>query len=155
MAGREIERKYLVEELPDGLDDEGGKDVEQGYLAVGEDEEVRVRRLGSETFLTVKRGSGEVRMEEEIELDREQFGRLWPLTEGRRVHKVRHRLEVADRTIELDVYGGALKGLLTAEIEFESEREAERFEAPEWLGHEVTEDERYKNESLAVHGMPG
>lgn len=153
MTGREIERKFLVAGAPDGLDLGGGDRVEQGYVATGTDE-VRVRKLGERTFLTVKRGSGEVRSEEEVELSREQFERLWPLTEGRRVHKVRHRLGADGGTIELDVYGGPLDGLVTAEIEFDDEDQAAAFEPPEWFGAEVTFDERYKNESLATRGLP-
>jgi adenylate cyclase len=56
--------------------------------------------------------------------------------------------------IELDVYGGALEGLLVAEIEFDSEEAAERFEAPDWLDRELTGDERYSNAALAERGLP-
>jgi adenylate cyclase len=57
-------------------------------------------------------------------------------------------------TIELDVYRGDLAGLVTAEIEFESLQASRAFEAPAWLAEEVTDDPRYKNQSLAVHGLP-
>ena len=49
---------------------------------------MRLRRRDGESVLTVKRGSGRTRTEEEIELEPEQFDALWPLTEGRRVEKV-------------------------------------------------------------------
>jgi CYTH domain-containing protein len=104
--------------------------------------------------LTAKRGSGLSREEAEIELDRERFDVLWPLTEGRRVHKRRHVVPHGDLRIEVDVYDGELQGLVVAEIEFSSEDEARGFDPPEWLGDEVTGDRRYLNETLAAEGAP-
>jgi CYTH domain-containing protein len=43
---------------------------------------------------------------------------------------------------------------VTAEVEFTSEDDAHRFDPPEWLGIEVTGDERYLNERLATAGRP-
>jgi adenylate cyclase len=150
----EIERKFLVPEPPGTLDSHRSARIEQGYLASGEAGEVRLRRADEELSLTVKRGRGEVRDEEEVELGSEQFERLWPLTEDRRVAKTRYWVPAGDRTIELDVYEGELDGLLTAEVEFPSEEESHDFDPPEWFGDEVTGDDRYRNESLAREGPP-
>jgi adenylate cyclase len=149
----EVERKFLVPDPPD-LDGTKSDEIEQGYLATGADGEVRLRRKGEKLLLTAKRGSGISRDEAEVELDREAFERLWPLTQGRRLHKRRHIVPEADTEIELDVYEGGLTGLVVAEIEFPSEEEARRFEPPEWVGEEVTGDERYLNETLATKGKP-
>ena len=70
------------------------------------------------------------------------------------MEKERFRLERDGRTIELDVYGGDLDGLVVAEVEFESEQESADYNPPAWLGREVTGDERYANRRLAVHGIP-
>ena len=99
-------------------------EIEQGYLAIGSDGEVRLRRKGERLLLTAKRGSGISRDEAEVELDREAFERLWPLTEGRRLQKRRHVIPHGDLRIEVDVYEGELEGLVVAEIEFSSEDEA-------------------------------
>jgi adenylate cyclase len=149
----EVERKFLVGEPPD-LGDTESDEIEQGYLAIGSDGEVRLRRKGEKLVLTAKRGAGLSRDEAEVELDRESFERLWPLTEGRRLHKRRHLIPDGDLTIELDVYEGDLEGLLVAEIEFDSEDQARAFEPPGWIGEEVTGDERYLNETLATQGRP-
>jgi adenylate cyclase len=149
----EVERKFLVPEPPD-LGDTESDEIEQGYLAIGSDGEVRLRRKGEKLILTAKRGSGLSRDEAEVELDRESFERLWPLTEGRRLHKRRHLIPQGDLAIELDVYEGDLEGLLVAEIEFDSEDQARRFEPPGWIGEEVTGDKRYLNETLATQGRP-
>lgn len=149
----EVERKFLVREPPD-LDGTESDEIEQGYLAIGSEGEVRVRRKGDRLVLTAKRGSGLSRDEAEVELDRADFEKLWPLTEGRRLHKRRYVLPHGDLKIELDVYGGDLDGLRVAEIEFPSEEEAKAFEPPDWLGEDVTGDPRYLNETLARQGAP-
>ncbi|MFI5025367.1 MAG: CYTH domain-containing protein [Solirubrobacterales bacterium] len=149
----EVERKFLVNAPPD-LGGVEADEIEQGYLAIGSDGEVRLRRKGDRLLLTAKRGSGLSRDEAEVELDRASFDELWALTEGRRLRKRRHVLPHADRKIELDVYGGDLEGLVVAEIDFPSEEEAKAFEPPGWLGEEVTGDHRYLNETLATSGVP-
>jgi adenylate cyclase len=152
----EIERKFLVDEPPADLGSYPSEPIQQGYLAVtDEGVEVRVRRRGRQAALTVKSGEGRIRLEEEIEIDEHRFASLWPLTESRRIEKVRHLVPSGGGlTIELDVYGGHLSGLMIAEVEFESEEESHAFEPPEWLGTEVTDDPRYKNRALAVDGLP-
>jgi adenylate cyclase len=149
----EVERKFLVPQPPD-LDGTESDEIEQGYLAIGAEGEVRVRRKGERLVLTAKRGSGLSRQEAEIDLDRERFDELWPLTEERRLHKRRHVLPHGDLEIEVDVYDGELEGLVVAEIEFPSEEDANRFDPPDWLGDEVTGDRRYLNETLAAEGAP-
>ena len=148
----EIERKFLLGEPPPGLDQHGAEPIAQGYLATAPDGvEVRVRRRGEATTLTVKSGPGMVRVEEEIPIDADRFAALWPLTEGRRLDKVRHYVPLADGLVtELDVYSGTLAGLVTAEIEFPSEAAARAFSPPPWLGEEVTGDAAYANQNLAV-----
>jgi CYTH domain-containing protein/CHAD domain-containing protein len=149
----EIERKFLVGEMPRA--ESGRTEIEQGYLALGDGEEVRLRRAGDELFLTAKRGSGEVREEAEVTIEPGAFESLWPLTEGRRVRKVRHYVPLGEGLrAEVDVYGGQLEGLRTAEVEFGSRAAADRFEPPPWLGEELTGDERYANRSLATQGLP-
>jgi adenylate cyclase len=151
----EIERKFLIPVAPDWLQDFPSEHIAQGYLAVVDGErEVRIRRKGDQAVLTVKSGSGEKRREEEIDLSADQFEALWPLTEGARVFKTRYRVPHDGATIEADRYERQLEGMVTAEIEFDSEEASSLFEPPAWLGTEVTGDRRYANESLALHGPP-
>ena len=84
----EIERKFLVDEVPEDLDIDSREEIAQGYLATG-DHQVRLRRQGDRPLLTAKRGHGLVRDEVEVPLEEESFERLWPLTEGRRLKKER------------------------------------------------------------------
>ena len=155
-AGTEIERKFLVDREPPDLDGCPAADIDQGYIAITEDGvEVRIRSYGGQAFLTVKSGGAGVRLEEEIEIDERRFRSLWPLTAGRRIRKRRYVLSPEDGIrIELDVYRDELSGLITAEVEFESEDDAAAFSAPPWLGREITDEPGYKNQRLAVDGLP-
>jgi adenylate cyclase len=151
----EIERKFLLQGRPEEFEGAPSERIDQGYVAISDDGvEVRVRRAGERTVLTVKQGAGLRRLEEELDIPAATFEALWPITEDRRLEKERFRLERDGRTIELDVYGGDLHGLVVAEVEFASERESVEYRPPAWLGREVTGDERYANRRLAVHGMP-
>jgi CYTH domain-containing protein len=150
----EIERKFLVDALPPG--EHRRRAIEQGYVAIDADgAEVRVRRADDTTTLTVKSAPGLVRVEEELPIDERRFESLWALTERRRVIKTRYLVPLADGlTAEVDEYHEALAGLLTAEIEFPSVEASEAFTPPDWLGREVTGDERYANRTLALRGAP-
>jgi adenylate cyclase len=151
----EVERKFLVPTPPDWLSSCVVEEVEQGYLAIEGDEiEVRVRRRGKDTYLTVKRGSGPQRTEVEVEVGAEQFEALWPLTAGRRISKARYHVPTDGGDIEVDVYRGPLEGLVTAEIEFGPGEQPQSFEPPEWLGDELTGNSAYANKSLATRGVP-
>jgi len=153
---REIERKFLVERLPDDLGEAWeAQHVEQGYVAITDDAEVRVRRRMGTATLTIKSSPALSRVEVEVELDPERFAALWPLTEGRRVVKTRHTRRGDDGVLlELDVYEDALDGLATLEVEFADEEAAHAWAAPSWAGDDVSGDPRYANQALATAGRP-
>jgi adenylate cyclase len=154
-AGTEIERKFLVGEPPPDLERHPSEPLRQGYVALDGGVEVRVRRKGDRHLLTIKSGSGRVRVEEELEIDERRFDALWALTEGRRITKTRYRVPVADGlTAEVDLYDGDLTGLVVAEVEFDSAEQGEAFDPPGWLGREITDDPRFGNRTLAVDGRP-
>jgi adenylate cyclase len=146
----EIERKFLVNRLPDQLRECPFRSIEQGYLAVEDNgTEVRLRRQDDETFLTVKNGSGTTRDEREVRLEREQFDALWPLTRSRRVRKTRYEVPLGALTVEVDIYGGKNEGLIVAEVEFSGNEDCRNFQPPDWLGREISGEERYRNHNLA------
>jgi CYTH domain-containing protein/CHAD domain-containing protein len=149
----EIERKFLVAEMPRA--ESAAATIDQGYLALDERGEVRLRRVDGELLLTAKSGHGEVREEVEVSIHPRAFEALWPLTVGRRVRKVRHYVPLGEGLrAEIDVYEGDLEGLRTAEVEFDSPEDAESFVPPPWLGEELTGDVRYANQTLATEGIP-
>lgn len=146
----EIERKFLVKELPPNLKDCESRPIEQGYFAVKRDgTQVRLRKAGTEYSLTFKRGRGIRRQEWEIVLAAEQFVELWPTTEGRRLRKTRYDVPYGNHVIEVDIYAGINKGLIVAEVEFDDETQCERFDPPDWFAAEVSGKSRYSNVRLA------
>jgi CYTH domain-containing protein len=151
-ANQEIERKFLVETVPERLPP--GRLLRQAYVAVEGDVSIRVRDDDGARSLTVKGGRGTIRAEVELEPDADQFAALWELAGDRRVEKTRHVLPLPPVAVELDVYAGGLEGLVVAEVEFDSVEASEAFEPPSWFGREVTGDGAWTNASLALHGRP-
>ena len=70
--------------------------------------------------------------------------------DGRLIQKRRYLIPLAPKyTIELDVFEGDLAPLLLAEVEFETEEEANIFTPPEWFGEDVTFSGKYHNSQLS------
>ncbi|MEW2917051.1 CYTH domain-containing protein [Ruegeria sp. ANG10] len=151
----EIERKFLVADLPD-LSGAEKAVVRQGYLTAPDDStELRLRQKNDRFFLTLKGGGTMVRVEREAEITAEQFETFWPETDGRRVEKERYTGQLSDgRVFELDVFLGDLTPLQLVEVEFETEAEAMAYTPPAWFGEDVTADKRYKNKTMAINGVP-
>lgn len=152
----EIERKFLLDDVPRHVVALDASVIRQGYLASTDDVEIRVRARAGDHLLTVKEGHGEVRREVTIPLSADQFEQLWALTEGRRIRKRRrvaslnHQAEVdVEVEVEVDEFDGALSGLVIAEVEFASQDDSRAFQPPDWFGREVTDDDRYRNAALA------
>src|SRR5207247_1821907 len=104
---REIERKFLLKELPPGLNRFRSHVIAQGYLASEPGgRHVRLRKKGKITSLTFKVGRGGAREEREIKLSPKQFASLWPATAGRRLRKLRYDVPWRNVIIEVDGYGG-------------------------------------------------
>ena len=149
----ELERKFLIDlkTLPFDLSRFPSKDIEQCYLLWNESgEEARIRKIGDEYKLTIKKGEGLERQETEIDIDPAQYAALKPLTAGRRLRKSRFYVPYENLTVEIDVYKGKAEGLVVAEVEFPSAEDYNLFAAPTWFGEEMTQVESLRNRNLAV-----
>ena len=145
----EIERKYLIDgTLPFSLEPFSCHLIEQAYLCTAP--VVRVRRQDQDYILTYK-GSGLMAREEyNLPLNEEAFLHLKEKIDGRLIQKRRYLIPLAPKyTIELDVFEGDLAPLLLAEVEFETEEEANNFTPPEWFGEDVTFSGKYHNSQLS------
>jgi CHAD domain-containing protein/CYTH domain-containing protein len=151
-AGIEIERKYLLRRVPEQVSSAEAVDVEQGWLPGARLQE-RLRRVrgsdGDSYFRTVKLGEGLTRLEVEEESSQEIFEHLWPLTEGRRVHKRRYTVSEGGIMWEIDEFLD--RELVLAEVELPSPDTD--VAVPDWLAtvleREVTGDPKYVNVNLA------
>jgi CHAD domain-containing protein/CYTH domain-containing protein len=150
--GREIERKYLLRRMPADPPPGTVIVIDQGYLP-GKRlvERLRREREGRRAryYRTVKTGSGLERTEIEERATKRLFEALWPLTEGRRVRKRRHRIEFDGRCWEIDEFLD--RKLVLAEVELEDPDDVAAL--PDWLApvvvREVTDEPRYSNARLA------
>lgn len=148
----EIERKFLIKELPKLATYESAK-ISQGYISV--DPVIRIRAVENDYFLTVKSKGAMIREEFELQITLDQYNTLYPKIEGKIIEKMRYFIPLSkDLTAELDIYEKTLEGLLTVEVEFSSTQEASSFHIPEWFGKDITFDNRYKNNALALYGIP-
>lgn len=129
--------------------------IKQGYLVIGEDgSEARLRDRDGIYTMTVKSKGELSRGEWEATITGEQFATWWPATNDKRVEKTRYSIPLGEIVIELDIYEGALAGLVIAEVEFTDEASAHAFEVPNWLSVDVTADKSFKNQQLALNGLP-
>ena len=78
------------------------------------------------------------------------------MTEGRQVVKTRYFVPLERRPDRRGrrVRRASSTGSSTGEVEFPDAETALAFDAPDWLGRDVTEDPRYANRTLAVEGIP-
>jgi CYTH domain-containing protein len=144
----EIERKFLV--LSDAWRETatGSQKLRDGILARFGDGKVRVRIADDQAWLTVKgprRGLRRSEFEYEIACS-EAEEMLHTLCDGPVLEKTRYFVPCGEFTWEVDVYEGALAGLILTEIELEHEDQA--FTVPTWVGREVTHDPRYRKVNL-------
>ena len=148
----EIERKFLLQSLPDNIDQYKQAELEQAYISVNP--VIRLRRQNNEYYLTVKQRGFLAREEMEMNITKAQFEHLWEKIETNIIRKTRVFIPLQNGlTAEADIYHGVLQGLMTVEVEFGGIDQAKRFDPPNWFGKDVTEDPNYSNNSLAINGM--
>ena len=100
-------------------------------------------------YLTIKgknNESGVSRYEWETEMEYADAEDLMLLCEPGIIEKVRYKVQVGRHVFEVDEFLGKNKGLIIAEVELNSEDE--EFEKPDWLGEEVTGNQKYYNSNL-------
>lgn len=149
----EIERKYLVNNLPADIEACPHVEIEQGYLCTSPT--LRIRRAGDVYWLTVKEkvrsaSSAIQNREEEFRLSADRYAHLRTKCDGKLVHKTRYKIPLdGGLTAELDIFHGAHQGLMLVEVEFPDTASADAFVPPAWFGTDVSQDSRYRNSWLA------
>lgn len=148
---KEIERKFLVKGEP-WLDYKGTK-LQQGYIAKGEST-VRIRTSDSTAWLTIKGktiGISRTEFEYNIPLE-DALAMLDEFCGNERISKSRYIIPHEGFNWEVDVFYGQNEGLVTAEIELESEDISPPL--PPWILKEVTGKKHYYNSRLIKNPWP-
>lgn len=147
---QEIERKFLVKNSDFIAKAYDNDIIKQGYISSNPDRSVRVRLKGENAYLTIKGKSsddGVSRYEWEREIRVTDAEDLLLLCEPGIIEKVRYYVLVEENVFEVDIFWGDNDGLVVAELEL-STADAP-FTRPDWLGEEVTGDDKYYNAKLA------
>lgn len=155
-ANIEIERKFLVDDIPFDLASCDRIEMRQGYLLIDDERKlsVRIRQQKPDFRLTIKSGTGVVRTEVDLPIDEADFEALWPDAKAISLEKTRYVKSVDDNVYEIDVYEASLAPLVVVEVEFATVEDSNAYVPPPWLGREVTHDVRYLNQNLARAGLP-
>lgn len=148
----EIERKFLVNQLP-SLKTIPFKMIRQAYISI--EPVIRIRQADALYFLTIKSKGDVSHQEYEISITEAEFNRLLTKKEGIIIEKTRYFIALNDRlTAELDIFSGQLSNLITVEVEFPNIECSQSFVPPDWFGKDISYDPRYKNNHLAINGLP-
>ena len=144
--GVEIEKKYLIKDMPNNLVQYECKHIEQGYLNINP--VIRIRKSDDEYYMTYKGKGLEVREEYNLPLNEESYENLSPKCIGHVIKKDRYIIPIEnDLKVELDVFEYP-EGLVMAEVEFPSVEMANAFIAPDWFAEEVTNNPKYHNVNM-------
>jgi adenylate cyclase len=148
----EIERRFLVSSDEWRVSAAVSRSYRQSYLSRTSESSVRVRRFEDHATITVKGPR--------VGLARDEFEYRIPAPDadymlGKMcvtpiIEKVRHLVDHAGMTWEVDVYHGEACGLVLAEVELD--RIDQPLVLPQWVAAEVTHDPRYCSSGI-VQGL--
>lgn len=132
----EIERKWLVKELPD-LSKYKAIEYERHFLSISPNREERIQRVGDKYEYEVKETNNvykSVKSKKIISVaDFERYKTKSIKSITRSSYTIQKSPEIS-----VKIYHGIYKGLIRVEAEFSSESEAKIFVPPDWFGTEIT-----------------
>ena len=146
----EIERKFLVKAYGYRKEAHRKTKIIQGYLTKDPKRTVRVRIREDQGFLTIKGLSSEdglSRFEWEKEIPLNEAQELITLCLPTVIEKTRYEVTYKGYLFEVDEFEGTHNGLVLVEVELNTPKDI--FEKPNWVGKEVTGDEKYYNSYLS------
>jgi CYTH domain-containing protein len=152
----ELERRFLVGRLPEGLARDRGWRISDRYI---ENTQLRLRRMepihGSEIIF--KLGQKHVPSPPDfsrmtitnIYLSPAEYAVLAEL-DARELHKLRHSIEHDGHVFTVDGFEAHLTGIVLAEVGFETLEEMDQaLDLPSWVICEVSDDIRFTGGALA------
>lgn len=153
----EIEKKFLVKDMPQNLNNYQKELIEQAYLSL-RDPVLRIRKSNDKYMITYKSRIGLESDEEkvaltckevELPISKEAYDHLYLKADYHVIYKTRYLIPLNEYlTAELDVFHERLDGLVLIEVEFPDDISASNFTPPSWFGLDVTFDDTYKNNHL-------
>lgn len=158
---KEIERKFIVKELPENIESYPFHIIEQGYLCTSP--VIRIRRQDNDYFLTYKGGGLLAHAEYNLPLTAESYRHLKAKIDGTIISKKRYLIPLthpsfvdtyspafhSSLTIELDIFAEPFAPLIMAEVEFPDLEMANAFLPPDWFLEDVTMNPAYHNSNMS------
>jgi CYTH domain-containing protein len=152
----ELERRFLVEHLPERQDPNQGFRITDRYI---NNTRLRLRRIEP-----LARGEAVFKLGQKEVPSPPDFSRMtitniylspgeydvFAVLPASELHKTRYSLEEAGCTYGVDVFDGHLGGLILAEVEFEtSDQMNEQWRLPPWVLREVSDELRFTGGALS------
>jgi len=145
-ANIEIERKFLITGRPDRPPQRRYK-IRQGYIAREGSNSVRIRARDNDYILSIKtERSGGGRNEIEYKISQQEGEILFNSLSHAPIIKTREIFEIEGLIWEVDIFEGANKGLIIAEVELKTMDQ--KINIPNWIGPEVTDLSKFYNAAL-------
>ncbi|WP_066568416.1 CYTH domain-containing protein [Snodgrassella sp. CFCC 13594] len=124
--------------------------LQQGYLKLNAENDIRVRIIDDEAWITIKKRRTDVsRWEFEYPIPVADAKAMLAQLCTQQLSKRRYRVCYHQQFFDIDEYMGNQSPLILAEIELTSENTL--IEPPPWLGTEVTHDECFQLAYLSQH----
>ena len=151
---KEIERNYAVKYIPEDFKIESVVYIKQAFIYRDKLTLIRVRDIkekyptNTQKYIYTVKAKGDIeytndynvgkKYEIENDIQKEEFDKLIKKPISNIIEKTRITAPIENNLkVEIDIYYNYLKGLLTAEIEFQNEEQANNFQKPDWLGEEL------------------
>ena len=139
----ELERTFLAKSIPAGI--MNGEEMLDIMIPKSARHPVlRIRKKGDHFEITKKypvENDPSKQHEFTIPLKRDEFEELEKSVEGKRLEKIRYEYNYNGKKCEIDIFQGALLGLVLVDFEFETEKQKEDFKIPDFCLAEVTQEE--------------
>lgn len=141
----ELEKTYLIKELPKDLESFPHKDILDLYITRKSiHPTLRIRKNGNSFEMTKKQpvldNDSSEQEEHTIKLNEDEFECLIE-ARGKKVHKVRYDYLYNGIKAEIDVFKDELEGLALVDFEFKGSKEKDLFKIPDFCLADVTQDE--------------
>lgn len=143
MVEIELEKTYLVKEIPKDLINFSYKEIIDIYIPKNTHPVLRLRKKGDSFEITKKQplrdGDSSAQEEHTIKLSEEEFNSL-AKTEGKSVRKIRYNYVYKGISSEIDVFHGDLAGLVLVDFEFKNVADKNKFVMPDFCLADVTQE---------------
>jgi CYTH domain-containing protein len=141
----ELEKTFLVSELPPQINGAQHERIEDGFITPYQNQPVlRLRHRGNKFEITKKaaldQNDASAHHEHTIDLTEQEYNALLS-SFTLKIRKIRYYVSVYGKQAEIDIFGGDLSGLITVDFEFKTPEEMQSFQPPEFCLRDVTQEQ--------------